>query len=252
MLNYKLNKDIQRTPLTFIEKREIDKLIYESVDIYGNYSTGIFEHTLLDKIIRSYIHELPTRKYKGRDSISFEQLCSEMFEDSDTKRRYDWFVPIIAEKINRPFPEAEQFVLLRLMMIYQGIVGEGILEKLIINSDIFELVSIEKSRDYQDHVDLLIRHKPTGNEIYIQVKKSTFYYSPSDWHKGKIEEAKRVHKDKKITCEFAFFHYDFETRHFIINGHIFAFKGYGRSKIYKNSFEKFLMAQVFDKHYLHF
>jgi len=50
---------------------------------------GIFDFILIGNIIRSYIHRLPNRKYKNRKTISFNQLCKELFEDSETRKRYN-------------------------------------------------------------------------------------------------------------------------------------------------------------------
>ncbi|WP_141480554.1 hypothetical protein [Priestia megaterium] len=250
MLIYRLDRSVRKDKATTQLRNEVDKHIYESVDVFDRYSPGIFDHLLIDSIIKSYIHELPTRK-RYVDKVSFEDLCNEIFKDHDTKRRYDWFVPIIAERCDITEESAEQHVLLRAYQIFVGVVGEAIFELLIDNSDRLKLVKMNKSRDYKDHVDVLVKDTNTKDEVYFQIKKSSFYYNPTDWHKSKIEDDARVHEDKGLKCEFAFFHYDFDNRHFIINDKPFNFRGYGRSESTAKKFEEFLIKEVFPKHHFY-
>lgn len=251
MLSYGFNSNIKKPYLTEQEGKELNKIIFDSLDVWGNPSYGIVDYEFADKIIKSYICVRPDRKYKERKKVSFKDFLEEFLENSEIKTRYVYFITELAKKINKTIEQTEQYVLGRMFQMYAGIVGEAIIENFIEMSDRLNLKYMNKKRDYEDDVDTLIEDSRMDNEVFLQVKTSSYYYKPSQSQKKRMKAAKKNHKEKELDVQFIFFHYNFGARHFIINDRKFEFGGYGRNEDESKRFEKFILEEVFYKRFLY-
>lgn len=200
--------------------KQVDKYFWENV-INDRLSPGIF---LFDEV-SAYIKT----SVKNRKNLSPYKFIAYIKEQR--KDNFEYYLDLIHKITQEDKSNIEKVIDKRLTNAFIGLFGEAILESMYEKSDKYEVIPVSGEEDYSLRIDIKIKQKKSNKILNLQVKSSSFYYSPTQYQIQKMENENQIHKENKLIVTYAFYNHSFKERHFMIEENMVPIYGYGNSNI---------------------
>ncbi|MDG0860399.1 hypothetical protein [Staphylococcus equorum] len=199
---------------------QVDKFFWNNT-IGNKAQPGIFIFDDVSDYIKSSI--------KKRDNLGSQKFIQTMKDQN--KYNLDYFIDLIHQETNEDQAKIEKVIDKRLLNAFIGLFGEAILESMYGRSNKYTVIPITKEDDYSLRIDLKIKQNSTQRILNFQVKSSSFYNSPTDYHLEKIKNEKRIHEENSLVVSYAFYNHSFQERYFMIEENMIPIYGYGNSNV---------------------
>lgn len=200
--------------------QSIDKFFWSNI-IGDRVDPGMFSFDVALGYIKDCV--------KNKESLGVEKFIN--YLKNKERDKIEYFSKIIITESNCDRKEFDQALFNRMYQVFYGLQGEAILENMYNLSSQFTVLPVSKEEDYLKKIDLKILENSSRKIMNIQVKSSSYFYSPTKYQMSQLNRERAVHEKNMTKVLYAFYHSNFEDRHYVIENERIPIYGYGYGSV---------------------